>query len=83
MNKKILLILLLSFILLSTRNIFSYQIYYYNQGYIPNISITPYLYSREFLPGQNITGYVLIQNNDPYYYPQIFLGIMLVNENST
>jgi hypothetical protein len=81
MNKKILLILLLSFILLSTKNIFSYQIYYYNQGYIPNILITPYLYSREFLPGQNITGYVFIQNNDPYYYPQIFLGIMLVNEN--
>jgi len=83
MNKKILLILLLSFILLSTKNIFSYQIYYYNQGYIPNISITPYLYSKEFLPGQNITGYVFIQNNDPYYYPQIFLGIMLVNENSS
>jgi hypothetical protein len=83
MNKKILLILLSFFIFLLSKNIFSYQIYYNNQSYIPNISITPYLYNREFLAGQNITGYVLVQNNDPYYYPQIFLGIMLVNKNSS
>ena len=82
MNKKILLILLSLFIFLLSKNIFSYQIYYYNQSYIPNISITPYLYNGEFLAGQNITGYVLVQNNDPYYYPQLFLGITLVNENS-
>jgi hypothetical protein len=60
MNKKILLILLSLFMFLSTKNIFSYQIIYHNQSYIPNISITPYLYSKEFLAGQNITGYVLI-----------------------
>jgi len=83
MNKKILLILLFFFMFLLTRNIFSYQIYYSNQSYIPNITITPYLYNTEFLAGQNITGYVLVQNNDPYYYPQIFLGIMLVKENSS
>jgi len=83
MNKKILLILLSFLIFLLNRNIFSYQINYYNQSYIPNISITPYLYNGEFLAGQNITGYILMQNNDPYYYPQIFLGIMLVNENSS
>jgi len=83
MNKKILLILLFFFIFLLNRNIFSYQIYYSNQSYIPNISITPYLYNTEFLAGQNVTGYVLIQNNDPYYYPQLFLGIMLVKENSS
>ena len=83
MKKNILLVLLSFFIFLSTRNIFSYQINYYNQSYIPNISITPYLYNTEFLAGQNITGYVLIQNNDPYYYPELFLGIMLVNENSS
>jgi hypothetical protein len=83
MDKKILLILLSFFIFLLSRNILSYQIYYSNQSYIPNISITPYLYNSEFLAGQNITGYVLVQNNDPYYYPQIFLGIMLVNENSS
>jgi len=83
MNKKILLILLSLFIFLLSRNISSYQIYYNNQGYIPNISITPYLYIGEFLAGQNITGYILVQNNDPYYYPQLFLGIMLVNENSS
>jgi len=83
MNKKILLILLSFFMFLLTRNIFSYQIYYSNQSYIPNIKITPYLYNTEFLAGQNITGYVLVQNNDPYYYPQIFLGIMLVKENSS
>jgi hypothetical protein len=83
MNKKILLILSFFFIFLLSRNIFSYQIYYSNQSYIPNISIIPYLYNTEFLAGQNITGYVLVQNNDPYYYPQIFLGIMLVKENSS
>jgi len=83
MNKKILLILSSLFMFLLTRNIFSYQIYYSNQSYIPNITITPYLYNTEFLAGQNITGYVLVQNNDPYYYPQIFLGIMLVKENSS
>ncbi len=49
MKKKVLLILLSFLIFLSTRNIFSYQINYYNQSYIPNITISAYLYNQEFI----------------------------------
>ncbi len=76
-------LLIVSFLLFSMVNfIFSYNVVYKDTEYIPNITIEPNIDNYLFIPGQNISGYVIIKNNDPYYYPQIFLAIMLIKEDT-